>query len=395
MEVLLIFPANMNYTIHHDAYVNSVIESQVKTISTTILKQVKDVVNVSLLGGFARGEGSVKIEKGRVLPLGDYDLLIVTSRPHFNLRINGLDELAEKFGMGHIDIAYVWKPRLSIAGKSLFWYEVKFGSQVLYGDHDLLEKIPMYNVMDIDLKEGIKLLVNRLAGMFQCYKPEFIHDKLSQGEREYMIYQTVKASLACGESLLLLIRRYHPKQLVKLDRLSKSFHSELSGYSSVNPQLLSNYEKALKFKMTPSFEMYPDELDFWFSTKRDVLLTTRFFLERYKNLKINRQEEIPEYLLTKSSLDLIEYLKFESNIFKRKRRFTNLFQRRSIYDIFGAALIYLALSTRKDGIDDHFIEKAVSIIDVLIPYKKMVRGSPLQKWRKTKEILLEIWGCLH
>jgi len=388
-------PINMDYTIHHDAYVNSVIESHVKMILTTILRQVKDAVNVSLLGGFARGEGSVKIENGTVLPLGDYDLLIVTSRPHFNLRINGLDELAEKFGMGHIDIAYVWEPRLSITGKTLFWYEVKFGSRVLYGNDALLEKIPMYNVDDINLKEGIKLLVNRLAGMFQCYRPEFSHDKPSQIEREYMIYQTVKASLACGESLLLLIRKYHPKQLVKLDKLSKSFYSELSEYSSVNPQLLSNYEKSLKFKMFPSFETYPDELDFWFSTKRDVLLTIHFFLERYKKLKINGQKDLPEYMLKKSSLDLLEYLKFESNIFKRKKRFTNLFQRRSIYDIFGAALIYLALSTQKHGIDEYFLEKAISTTDLLVPCKKSVKGKALQKWHKTKELLLEIWECLH
>jgi len=386
---------NMDYTIHHDAYVNSVIESHLKLILTTILKQVKDAVNVALLGGFARGEGSVKIENGTVLPLGDYDLLIVTSRPHFNLRINGLNELAEKFGMGHIDIAYVWEPRLSITGKTLFWYEVKFGSHVLYGNDALLEKIPMHNVDDINLKEGIKLLVNRLAGMFQCYKPEFFHDKPSQIEREYMIYQTVKASLACGESLLLLIRKHHPKQLVKLDRLSESFYSELSEYSLVNPRLLSNYDKALKFKMFPSFEMYPDELDFWFSTKQDVLLTMRFFLERYKKLKINEQEELPEFMLTKSRLDLLEYLKFESNIFKRKKRFTNLFQRRSIYDIFGAALIYLALSTQKDGIDEYFLEKAISMTDVLVPCKSSIKGKNFQKWHKTKELLLEIWECLH
>jgi len=69
----------MHYTGYKSKKVDAAIEGHIRIIADAVKKGIgDDFVSLILVGGFGRGEGSVKILKDNVVPLNDYDLYVVT-----------------------------------------------------------------------------------------------------------------------------------------------------------------------------------------------------------------------------------------------------------------------------------------------------------------------------
>jgi predicted nucleotidyltransferase len=383
-----------NFTAYDDDFINVSVSNQIREISNLILAQVPDITSLVLLGGFARGEGSIVKEFDRITPLGDYDLLIVTKNPHLSMKLNGLDDLVKGFGLKHADYAYIWKPMLRFAKKSIFWYEVKFGSKVIWGDKRIINHIPIQSVRDIDLREGIKLLLNRLAGMFQCFDYKNFENNIPEKQREYIIYQCVKAILACGESLLLLIGRYNPKFYVKAQALETIFGSSFEDLTSIDPELLEDFLVAVDFKLRPRFHIYTDPLQLWFNAKRHLLNTLIYFFERQISTKIDEMK-FPETLMRYSRPDSFVYIKYNLNIFKKEKTLRCLFQfRKSFYDIFGIALYYLALAT-SNTLNEAILNDSIQYIKKLgFTNRQLNSENKYEKWRLTRDYIIKAWTCL-
>ena len=150
-----------------------------------------------LTGGFARGEGAVL--GGR--PQNDYDLVAVRAagkpnRPYPAIR----EQLERELGL-HIDLAPIHPMRLRLVPPTIFWYETALRGRVLWGD-DLLGRIRVVSPSQIDPAEGLRLLVNRAAGLLLSAHQDGPARRL----------QAAKALLAALDASLLAKGMFPPSQ---------------------------------------------------------------------------------------------------------------------------------------------------------------------------------------
>lgn len=114
-----------------------------------------------LTGGFARGEGSVRDGA----PQNDYDLVALRGLGRSRVPYPILAARLEKDLGLHIDLQPVWAGRLPWVQRSIFWYEMALRGHTLWGDASLLTRIPARDAARIAPAEGVRLLVNRAAGL--------------------------------------------------------------------------------------------------------------------------------------------------------------------------------------------------------------------------------------
>lgn len=150
-----------------------------------------------LTGGFARAEGAVRNGD----PQNDYDLVAVRGlrpprQPYDVLR----KRLEAEIGL-HLDLAPVSYWRLPWVSPSIFWYETALRGSVLWGE-DVLAKIRATGPEDLRPDEGMRLLVNRAAGLLLARDAEAEEKRL----------QASKALLASMDVHLLHHGTFPPSQ---------------------------------------------------------------------------------------------------------------------------------------------------------------------------------------
>jgi len=396
------------YTIYEDKAINEAIGRQVLEFTRKILARVKDIQSLHLLGGYGRGEGSILQEK-EVVPLGDYDFLAVTRLPHTNIEISGFEELQRRFRVQyHVGVDFIWKPLLRFLNKRIYWYEAKFGSKRLLGDQRSLDEIPISSGADIDIREGFHLMFNRLAGLEIVFNPTLQESDVLEEQKRHLIFQSIKATLACGESLLLLCGKYHFSYAERRRRFLKESEGSLADFSSLNPHFKSDYAKATDFKLKPSFSMYADPIKNWFAAKKQVLQTLVFFLSKTRPCSASKQisrsrslntqvtpENFPKLYLNESKPEMLDYLKYNWNAFKHFKSLRNISQfQNSFSDNVHVCLYYLALSTNDDGeIDCNFLDEAARVVGRILPIsKKTVTEKNLhKKWQLIRDCAITAW----
>lgn len=148
------------YTVADTPEVVARIESDLSIVQGLVRNGDPHLRALVLTGGFARGEGGVR--DGR--PQNDYDLVAVrsTGRPRVPYATMAA-ELERRLGL-HMDLAPVAAWRLPYVARSIFWYETARRGRVLWGE-PLLGRIPVQKAEQLDPREGLRLLVNRAAGL--------------------------------------------------------------------------------------------------------------------------------------------------------------------------------------------------------------------------------------
>jgi predicted nucleotidyltransferase len=223
------------------------------------IAQLGGVDALILMGGFGRGEGSVVTIRDRTIPLNDYDLMIVTEKAEYIAgQVDELSvELATDFGIDFVEFDLVHPKALCTAPPSIYYYDLKYGSRVLWGDYKVLESLPAYRPEDIPLWEGMKLLFNRMAGLLSGFVAEGRHPST---EREYLYVrnQLVKAGVACGDALVLLYDRYHHLYSKRQRRFRKL--AELGCLNFLEKSAVEMLDKAYTQKLNPDNQL---DLDLW------------------------------------------------------------------------------------------------------------------------------------
>jgi len=344
-------------------------------------------------GGFSRGEGSVKIESDNIIPLGDYDFSIITRYPHLTTNVRGMEDLAKKFGIDHIDATELWWALLPFVDKRIFWYEMKFGSRVIFGNEKILSLIPIKSPKEIDLHEGISLMFNRLAGMLRWFDPEFLLTRPSKSKKERLVFEAIKGILACGDSLLILKRLYHysyQHRLRTLRAIQKDHY-----LSTVSPGLVDDFEKATCFKLSPRFDEYHDPLEVWFVSRKHLLDTIIYYWQRYTRHKVKYLADFPYTFLRNSRPRFLDYMMYNHAMIKRLGSWKTALQiNRSYADIARSTLFYLALSIERENINRRFLDYASSLIKTIIPAGKKLAGANnlAGKWRCVRDLADLAWS---
>ena len=207
------------YTAFNNERVDLKVKKDLEYIVTEIRKNIK-AISIILTGSFGRGEGTVIQDKGRLYFMSDYEICVVSSRLKTREICSALSrKISKELGVA-TSISRISPERLKYnrniniskggINPSIFMYELKAGSKILYGQNLLKKNI--LKPQDISLWEGIKLLLNRMAEYFT----------LSLSDDSKLLVKSNwmnKILLACGDILLLHSRQYHYSYQERKNRL--------------------------------------------------------------------------------------------------------------------------------------------------------------------------------
>jgi hypothetical protein len=242
------------YTAHDTPELVERIDRDVATVVDTVRRADPGLRSLVLTGGFARGEGAV-LEGA---PQNDYDFVAVRglrrpSVPYERLRA----DLEARLGL-HVDLAPVAAWRLGWVSPSIFWYETALRGRVVWGD-DLLARIPVRSPAQVDPAEGLRLLVNRAAGLL-------LYSEAGAPARRL---QAAKALLAAADVHLLARGEFPPSQTERWQRI-EALRASLEDPAPIKafaPWL----EWAHRFKLSPADAPARDADDAWRAAASAVL----------------------------------------------------------------------------------------------------------------------------
>ncbi|MFQ5873658.1 MAG: hypothetical protein ACE5JL_07640 [Dehalococcoidia bacterium] len=254
--------------------------------------------SIILTGSFGRGEASFIDEEDRVRWLSDCEMLILSDRPLPKSKIRPLlSSLSTKTGINIVGSGsfllrlYCWVPippplwRL-VWKPSIPRYELKHGSTVVFGEN-ILERIPDIKVSDIPLWEGIRLMLNRMAGALEYFP--LAH---TGAPRLESIYRITKVILASQDALLLSLRRYHPSYEARNTMFQELFLHRFGELGEKLPRFADLATKATAFKLRPEKNAYPGDLmELWFDASDVCDLVFRHVIDRDMNFTFDTYAE--------------------------------------------------------------------------------------------------------
>lgn len=382
------------YTIREDGIVDFVVSSHVNTIRKRILDTTRDVLAIVMIGGYSRGEGSVEISGDKIIPMGDYDFMVVNRSPHFNLSGVNLSDLARAFNVGHIDVSNYWVGLLPYVPRKIFWYELKFGSRVIFGDSKILDAIPIQGPEDIDLCEGISLMFNRLDGLLRHFDPHFLSRLPPLQKKRTLVFEAAKGILACGDSLLVLRRKYNYSYRKRLDILRSMIPTDFQELLDANPNFMNDFEQVTDFKLKPDFGKVENPMKLWTTARQYLLNTIVYYWKEWIGFNGTDSARFAEALLTRSRFSVRDYFVYNFLSRANPRPVKTLFQfDRSFSGIIRASLFLLAASIVDDKIESNLVDRATEIISTIaVLEKESVSNKTIRdKWMSVRDIVDRAW----
>lgn len=390
----------------------AILSAYLPPLLKAIIGDLKDVETVILAGSFGKGRGRFYQRNGKFILLSDFDLMVVTTRPHIPPVIAqyaspSIERVTSGLGI-HAEISVWWKLLLRLAPHRIHWYEVKFGSKVVYGNKKVLELIPVRKDKNIPLSEGVRLLFNRTAELLELFEPEMLDSKLG-GDRSLITGRCMKAILACGESLLILQGKWSLDPKHRYDTLAKEF-AKNTNLVSLLPDIVSNVQMAIECVLDAQAHTLSDSqvpLNFrelWTSTHSLLKKTLTHYLERSWGIQIVDDVDLVGILLEGKGPHIPDYVFFCYNYFRRHKTFYSRFLllfRRDILHLMFAVVYLLLVSVDRDGcVDPFYVNKAQSILSLIYPLN--IRKSRItdnhawaSNWRIIRNKTLEILQCIR
>ena len=80
--------SNFDFTIQKKNNYNLKIKEDLTIINNIILGDIYDVISLVLVGGFGRGEGSMLSYNNQIIPINDYDIVVISKTNILNTKIN-------------------------------------------------------------------------------------------------------------------------------------------------------------------------------------------------------------------------------------------------------------------------------------------------------------------
>jgi hypothetical protein len=294
---------------------NDIIDEQIQEQLNLVVQSVVEVMqnnveSVILGGGFGKGEGSVKVVNDRVVPLKDFDLMvIVKKRPDKDTINNVYEKIYKKIGVENCesrlfrfsnfvaDLSITTRKRIK-AFPDIATYEIKVASQLLYGE-DVRKDIP-WEVKDIPIASGWRFLFEKLTGLIGHFPQESLAGKtINPDKRELLIYESYKTYMEIGTSLTLLMGCYMPSFTSRADAFKSNFAAKLPVLQEAIPYLPFAVKEATEFKLDPDYtKVTENPLDLWFRTRDDLIAVSKFYLSQYLGINITDFQQSESAILS-------------------------------------------------------------------------------------------------
>jgi len=286
--------------------VDKQIGKYLEVIIEVILNELSGIESILLGGGYGRGEGSVFLEGGKVIPQNDFELFLITNKPikeelinraankairKINISSPGVDfynfkreAYANNF---YIDMKAIPISKLPFLLPMFRYFELKKASHLLWGK-DYRHLIPDYKIKDFPLTEGLRLLLNRMALLCLYFSFDFLK-KMSFAEKHGLMYLGSKAFTDLGGALTQLNSSYKPSYLGRMSILKKTFKKDFSDLSARFPEIPKVVEEGTNFKLKPDFNVKIDPYELWTRQKkyiREVLIyfSNFYFKKEFKDV---------------------------------------------------------------------------------------------------------------
>ncbi len=245
---------NSEYTVYGNPDFDRKIGADMEKIARAVTEAVpeEDLAAVILGGGYGRGEGGVTVgEDGSMALFNDYDMFVFTTnvprkrRKYYDVILREVGhKLGEEIG---IDVDFGPSLNRGIIPSlplSMMWYDLKFGHKIIYGDQDLLKRMPKYDSAAIPIWEAWKLMLNRGVGLMLAA------EKIENGAdnpagREFIERNICKAVMGAGDSFLVAKRQYHFSYLERVERMEKLKDDPLL----VENDFFELYSNAVNYKL--------------------------------------------------------------------------------------------------------------------------------------------------
>ncbi len=256
------------------------IETKIKEHLDFITHQVREgigydhILSIILLGGYGRGEGGVVRENHTEQVFNDYDLYIIVKdyipiTKHFRTLIQQIASHCSQAVGIEVDLFALKLSTYKKLPIGLMNYEAKYGSRIIFGAPELIQEMPDYNLSEIPLVEGTRLLLNRGALLIYCRALLFKKISLTKEEHRICIKYLFKAQLAMGDTLLLHHGLYSIPYIEKrqtIQSISQSYYPRFN-------ELKACYLEAIHFKFDIDFSLYEDKsLQEWFGSLSELFL---------------------------------------------------------------------------------------------------------------------------
>lgn len=201
--------------------------SDLKIITDRLIEDIPAIISIVLVGGYGRSEGSwvYNEEKDEYLPYNDYDIVVVTENQSIHADIENIrKELAEKVGIKWIDITIISNDQLKKLHPTIYYYDLKYASRVIFGRIEILDEIPVFRKNEITLWDVEALFFTRLWTFMGCMGKEGFDKKQFMGdEARFFKNQMAKAVLATVDAMLIYTHNYEPLYRNKIRRAIEVF----------------------------------------------------------------------------------------------------------------------------------------------------------------------------
>ncbi|HUR64566.1 MAG TPA: hypothetical protein VM241_08810, partial [Candidatus Thermoplasmatota archaeon] len=245
----------MPYSRHDTPELVRRIDHDLAVVAESLRKADPHARALVLTGGFARGEGTVWAGE----PQNDYDFVALRGIGQPKVPYSALRaRLEARLGL-HVDLAPVPAWRLRWTAPSIFWYETALRGRTLWGE-ELLTRIPTRTPDALHPGEGLRLLVNRAAGLLLCTEERDAHK---------VRIQAAKALLAASDAHLLARGRFPPTQVERWDLLEGLRGGE--GAPTAVVKRWAWHEWAFHFKVEPDRAPARDGRDAWQAAAAAIL----------------------------------------------------------------------------------------------------------------------------
>ncbi|MEK6872553.1 MAG: hypothetical protein AABW90_00895 [Nanoarchaeota archaeon] len=296
------------YTVYEEKVDEFIEKYYLQKIVSSFLKDIKamnnKMISIILFGGFGKGEGSIQFINNKFVPYNDFDFYIITEKKLSDKELNKISMNASKeIGMGGLEIAYF--PEQEYDSKKFFhidvrcipydhlsklmkiqrYYELKYGSRVIYGDKTVLHKIKEIKPEEIPFSEGLRNLFNKLhtmlLGLSKSYNKE---------QEKIKIFWSYKCYLSICEALLLLDRKFAPTSVERANLFINNYKKDFPDLYEIIPNLPEKVRKATRFKLKLDFNINHKKL--WDIALKDILIVFKYYLKKFVGGDNNGAEDI-------------------------------------------------------------------------------------------------------
>lgn len=276
------------------------VQQDLDIIKKIIIKRLSPI-SIILFGGFGRGEGSFEIAKGRVIPLNDYDLYVITRKKVSDkildeigkecskaIRRGGLEfvetpnQIYDRDKFFHVDLRCLTMKELSRLKKINRTYELKHASTVIYGK-DLRGKIKDFT---LPVSEAFRYLMNPACQLLVCMDSRRLKKKFKGNEKFLAAHYINKLYLSCASSLLISAGKFSPTY----SGTNREFQRI---YGKKFPELAGKIDRAAKFKLMPFRKgSRKDITKEWFEARDDLTFTLSYLAYEHLGIKGNNTKEL-------------------------------------------------------------------------------------------------------